>query len=115
MGLHNIKTLFCSDIKETRDFLRTILQIAVHDHDPLTGCMIESGQNCHMLTNVRLKVYATHTKIDSCETDDNIPGLVRTRIVHHYDFEIIADRGKRRRQAVIEFLETACPIDWDHD
>ena len=69
---HNIVTLLCLSV-QTRNFLGTILQVAIHHHHPVAMTVIQPCGDAIVLTEVTAKLDAAHASIRRSQTLDYLP------------------------------------------
>ena len=70
---------------ETRDLLRRVLKVAVHDHDPAALALGEAGCDGRVLAEVPAQAEGLDGRIDPPELLEDRPGVVRAPIVHEYE------------------------------
>ena len=87
---------------ELADFFRLVLQVAVHDHDPLAGGMFQAGRDGVLLAAVAGEAHALAPRIGGHERDHGCPGTVGTGVLDHDDFEVPGQGFERRNQAAAQ-------------
>ena len=111
---HHIETFLRLGV-QPRDFFRLVLQIAIHNHRPITGALIQPGSDAIVLTEITTELIALYARIGLRQLRNNLPGVVAAAVLHHDDFKIMRDGFQRIFQPAIKLMQaTLCFIDGDN-
>jgi hypothetical protein len=76
---------------EVGDFFGTVLEVAVHDYDPVALGVVEAGGDGIVLAEVAGEIDAFYLGVDSALFHDLVPGVVGRSIVDEDDFIVFGD------------------------
>src|SRR5713101_1456360 len=70
---------------ELGDLLRRVLEVAVHDHDPLAARVVETGVDRVLLAEISTETDPADTRQPLAVLPDLLPGSIRAAVIDQHD------------------------------
>ena len=99
-GEHDVPA-FHGFVVKLHDFLRLILQVAVHHDDPLAAHMVQTGGDGEMLAVVPTELDAAHLGIALADALDEFPVVLRAAVIDENDLVVRRNLGQRLREPAV--------------
>jgi hypothetical protein len=101
---------------QARDVLRWVLQIAVHDDDPIPTRVRQTGGDGGVLSEVAAQQHAADRFILRGELLDHRPRAVARAVIDEHDLIRAGDLPEHRDESAVQVLEAArATVDRDDD
>lgn len=88
------------------NFLRPVLQIAIHYDSPSTPAVVQSGCNPIMLPEIAAELHTHDSFIVSCQSVDYFPRPVAAAVLDEDNLEIRRHLLQGRPQPLIQLIKT---------